>query len=39
VILRSNGNLGWGKPPKALRAKGVKKEEEEEEEVKLRFSH
>jgi hypothetical protein len=30
VILRSNGNLGRGKPPKALRAKGVEKEEEEE---------
>jgi hypothetical protein len=29
VILRSNGSLGRGKPPNALRAKGVKKEEEE----------
>jgi hypothetical protein len=32
VILRSNGSLGRGKPPNALRAKGVEKEEEEEEE-------
>jgi hypothetical protein len=34
VILRSNGSLGMGrgKPPNALRAKGVEKEEEEEEE-------
>jgi hypothetical protein len=33
VILRSNGSLGVmgrGKPPNALRAKGVEKEEEEE---------
>jgi hypothetical protein len=29
VILRSNGSLGRGKPPNALRAKGVEKEEEE----------
>jgi len=31
VILRSNGSLGMmgrGKPPNALRAKGVEKEEE-----------
>jgi hypothetical protein len=26
------GALEWGKPPNALRAKGVEKEEEEEEE-------
>jgi hypothetical protein len=35
VILRSNGSLGMegrGKPPNALRAKGVQKEEEEEED-------
>jgi len=32
VILRSNG-----KPPNALRAKGVEKEEEEEEEMASRF--
>jgi hypothetical protein len=31
VILRSNGSLR-GKPPNALRAKGVEKEEEEEED-------
>jgi len=30
VILRSNGSLRRGKPPKALRAKGVEKEEEED---------
>jgi hypothetical protein len=28
MILRSNGSLGRGKPPNALRAKGVEKEED-----------
>jgi hypothetical protein len=35
VILRSNGSLGRGKPPNALRAKGVEEEEEEEEEEEV----
>jgi hypothetical protein len=44
VILRSNGSLGVeemgrGKPPNALRAKGVEKEEEEEEEEEYRDKH
>jgi hypothetical protein len=34
VILRSNESLGRGKPPSAVRAKGVEKEEEVEEEYK-----
>jgi hypothetical protein len=32
VILRSNGSLGMGQTPNALRAKGVEKEEEEKED-------
>jgi hypothetical protein len=38
VILRSNGNfgmMGQGKPPNALKTKGLEKEEEEEEETKI----